>query len=231
MFVFKKGKLRQDPIIISPTEVVYRLTHESSGMSIEVTFNPTDTKDVRPYKVFKEVNDTYIIYKEFSNKKNNKSLKETFEEAIEFFEDNIFEQLKEQKPQIKPQPTSENPPKTKEVMETPNVNDIVQVGKNFGIVTDVMGGKVIVRNLDKKEAMNLLRARKNANISISLANSQDVDENPTTFKKGGYLHKKPIIGDVIFVEGNYGLVTDIYGRKIEVKNLEKQDALRILKQK
>jgi hypothetical protein len=231
MFVFKKGKLRQDPIIISPTEVVYRLTHESSGMSIEVAFNPKDPKDIRPYKVFKEVNDTYVIYEEFSNKKNNKSLKETFEEAIDFFEDKIFEQLKEQKPQVNQPPKNEKPPKTKKVTETPKVNDVVQVGKSFGIVTDVIGGKVIVRNLDKKEAMNVLRARKNANISISLANSEDTTQNPAMFMKGGALHKKPIIGDVVFVDGSYGLVTDIYGKKIEVKNLEKQDALRILKQK
>ena len=54
MFVFKKGRLRQDPIIVSSTEVVYRLTHDSSGMSIEVAFNPMDVKDVKPYKVFKE---------------------------------------------------------------------------------------------------------------------------------------------------------------------------------
>jgi hypothetical protein len=231
MFVFKKGKLRQDPIIISPTEVVYRLTHESSGMSIEVTFNPKDPKDIRPYKVFKEVNDTYVIYEEFSNKKNNNSLKETFEEAIDFFEDKIFEQLKEQKPQVNQPPNNEKPPKTKKVTETPKVNDVVQVGKSFGIVTDVIGGKVIVRNLDKKEAMNVLRARKNANISISLANSEGTNQNPAMFMKGGALHKKPIIGDVVFVDGNYGLVTDIYGKKIEVKNLEKQDALRILKHK
>jgi len=238
MFVFKKGRLRQDPIIVSPTEVVYRLTHDSSGMSIEVAFNPIDVKDIKPYKVFKEVNDTYVIYKEFSNQKNNKSLKETFEEAIEFFEDNIYEQLKEQKPQVNQPPNNQPPPKTKEVIETPNVNDIVQVGKTYGIVTDVIGGKVIVRNLDEKEAMNILRARKNANISISVANSNRANNNaidlssstPSTFRKGGILHKKPTIGDVVFVEGNYGLVTDIYGKKIEVKNLDEQDALRILKE-
>lgn len=230
MFVYKKGRLRQDPIIVSPTEVLYRLTHESSGMSVEVSFNPMDIKDIRPYKVFKEVNDTYVIYKEFSNKKNGKSLKETFEEAIEFFEDNIYEQLKEQKPQVSQPPSNQKPPKTKEVMETPEVNDIVQVGKSFGIVTDVIGGKVIVRNMEEKEAMNILRARKNANISISVANSQIADTNPSTFMKGGALHKKPKIGDIVSVDGNYGLVTDTYGKKVEVKNLDKQDALRILKQ-
>jgi hypothetical protein len=238
MFVFKKGRLRQDPIIVSPTEVVYRLTHDSSGMSIEVAFNPMDVKDIKPYKVFKEVNDTYVIYKEFSNQKNNKSLKETFEEAIEFFEDNIYEQLKEQKPQVNQPPNNQPPPKTKEIVETPNVNDIVQVGKTYGIVTDVVGGKVIVRNLDEKEAMNILRARKNANISISVANSNRPNDNaidlssstPSTFRKGGVLHKKPTIGDVVYVEGNYGLVTDTYGKKIEVKNLDEQEALRILKE-
>ena len=86
--------------------------------------------------------------------------------------------------------------------------------------------------------MNILRARKNANISISVANSNNANNNaidnssftPSTFRKGGVLHKKPTIGDVVFVEGNYGLVTDTYGKKIEVKNLDKQDALRILKE-
>jgi hypothetical protein len=165
-------------------------------------------------------------------------LKETFEEAIEFFEDNIYEQLKEQKPQVNQPPNNQPPPKTKQIVETPNVNDIVQVGKTYGIVTDVVGGKVIVRNLDEKEAMNILRARKNANISISVANSNRPNDNaidlssstPSTFRKGGVLHKKPTIGDVVYVEGNYGLVTDTYGKKIEVKNLDEQEALRILKE-
>ena len=228
MFVYRKGSLKQDPIIISSTEVIYRLTHTSSGMTIEVKFNPLDSTEINPYKVFKEVNGTYTIYKEFSSVKDNKTLKETFEEAIDFFEDKIYEQLKEQKPQVQ-SPKNSNPPKTKDVTETPSVNDIIKIGNKYGIVTDVFNNKVISRNMTKDEALNVLRARKNANISISKAD-EDISSNPT-FKKGGFLQQKPKIGDVIRVENNYGLVTDIYNTKIEVKNIEKKDALRILKNK
>jgi hypothetical protein len=227
MFVYKKGKLRQDPIIISEREVIYRLTHESSGMNIEVKFNPLDVKEEHPYKVFKEVDGVYTIYKEFLPKKLGKNLKETFEMAIDFFEDNIFKSLNEKPPQAQA-PNNQTP--AKQVVVPPEVNDVIRVGKNYGIVTDVVGSKVITRNLTKEEALSLLRAKQNAQISIARADIDALEENSTQFKKGGVLHQKPAIGDVVRINGNYGLVTDIYGSKIETKNISKEDALRILKQ-
>jgi len=224
MFVYRKGKLKQDPIIISQTEVIYRLTHTSSAMNIEVKFNPLDSTEVNPYKVFKEVNGTYVIFKEFSSTKTKKSLKETFEEAVEFFEDSIYNQLKEQKPQAS---APKQPNNVKEVNEVPKVNDIIRNGNKFGIVTDVFNKNIISRNLSKEEALNILRARKNADISISKADTDSQSSN--SFKKGGLLIQKPKIGDVIRVEDNYGVVTDVYNNKVEVKNITKKDALRILK--
>ena len=78
--------------------------------------------------------------------------------------------------------------------------------------------------------MSILRAKQNAAISISKADNDAIEENPNQFRKGGILHLKPVIGDVVRANGNYGLVTDIYGSKIETKNISKEDALRILKQ-
>ena len=91
MFVYRQGKLKQEVIGVSPTEQIYRLMHLSSGMVIEVKFDPSSqgsySTNTNPYKVFKDVNGTYTIYEEFFAK--NKSIKENFEEAILFFEDNI----------------------------------------------------------------------------------------------------------------------------------------------
>jgi len=232
MFVYKKGKLKQELIGVSPTEQIYRLMHLSSGMVIEVAFYPTsgvNSANTKPYKVFKEVNGTYTIYEEFHAK--NKSIKENFEEAITFFEDNIYKALKETPPQ-QTQPPSEPPKPPKEVDVPPEVGDIVKVKNEFGIVTDVYGTKVITRKLTKEEATRILQDRKNASISINVADTNSSSSLPM-FKKGGITPKvaKPIVGDVIKVKGKYGVVTDVINNKVEVKNISKTDALRILKNK
>jgi hypothetical protein len=229
MFVYRKGKLVEGGQFISPTEQIYRLTHSSSGMVIEVKFDPSSqgsySANTNPYKVYKEVNGTYTIYEEFLAK--NKSMKENFEEAILFFEDNIYKSLNEKPPQ-QPQPPSDPPKPPKEVDVPPEQGDIVKVNGEFGIVTDVFGTKVITRKLTKEEATRILQDRKNASISIGVA-----DINAQTFKKGGITLKvaKPKVGDVIKVKEKYGFVTDVVNNKVEVKNISKTDALRILKNK
>jgi hypothetical protein len=229
MFVYRKGKLVEGGQYISPTEQIYRLTHSSSGMVIEVKFDPSSqgsySANTNPYKVYKEVNGMYTIYEEFLAK--NKSMKENFEDAILFFEDNIYKALNEKPPQ-QPQPPSDPPKPPKKVDVPPEVGDIVKVNGAFGIVTDVFDTKVITRNLTKEEANRVLQDRKNASISIGVA-----DINAQTFKKGGITPKvaKPKVGDVIKVKEKYGFVTDVVNNKVEVKNISKTDALRILKNK
>ena len=226
MFVYRQGKLKQEVIGVSPTEQIYRLLHVSSGMVIQVSFDPTSNGvNTNPYKVFKEENGTYTIYEEFFAK--NKSIKENFEEAILFFEDNIFKALRETPPQ-QTQPPSQPPKPPKEVDVPPEVGDIVKVNGDYGIVTDVYGTKVITRKLTKEEATRILQDRKNASISIEVA-----DTNAPTFKKGGITPKlaKPKVGDIVKIKGKYGVVTDVINNKVEVKNITKNDALRILKNK
>jgi hypothetical protein len=226
MFVYRQGKLKQEVIGVSPTEQIYRLLHVSSGMAIQVSFDPTSNGvNTNPYKVFKEENGTYTIYEEFFAK--NKSIKENFEEAILFFEDNIFKALRETPPQ-QTQPPSQPPKPPKEVDVPPEVGDIVKVNGDYGIVTDVYGTKVITRKLTKEEATRILQDRKNASISIEVA-----DTNAPTFKKGGITPKlaKPKVGDIVKIKGKYGVVTDVINNKVEVKNITKNDALRILKNK
>jgi len=229
MFVYKKGKLKQELIGVSATEQIYRLMHLSSGMVIEVAFDPSSqgsySTNTNPYKVYKEVNGTYTIYEEFLAK--NKSIKENFEDAILFFEDNIYKALKETPPQ-QSQPQSDPPKPPKKVDVPPEQGDIIKVSGEFGIVTDVYGTKVITRKLTKEEATRILQDRKNASISIGVA-----DINAQTFKKGGITPKlaKPIVGDIVKVYGRYGVVTDVLKNKVEVKNISKTDALRILKNK
>ena len=233
MFVYRQGKLKQELIRVSPTEQIYRLMHLSSGMVIEVKFDPSSqgsySTNTNPYKVFKDVNGTYTIYEEFFAK--NKSIKENFEEAILFFEDNIYKALNEKPPQVNaPPPPPTKPPK--EVDVPPEQGDIVKVKNEFGIVTDVYGTKVITRKLTKEEATRILQDRKNASISIGVADTNSSSSTPI-FKKGGITPKvaKPNVGDVVKVKGKYGVVTDVINNKVEVKNISKTDALRILKNK
>ena len=91
---------------------------------------------------------------------------QNFEDAILFFEDSIYQQLKETKPQVNaPQPQNTPPPK--KVKEPPVVGDIVRVNGKHGIVTQVDGTKVLVRDLTKEEALRILKNKQNAEISLT----------------------------------------------------------------
>ena len=186
MLVYNKGKLVRSVYPISENEFIFRLVHVTTGMTIEVNYNSDNTLN-NPYKVYREVNDTYVIYQEFYKK--NKTTKENFEEAILFFEDNIYKILGETPPQVgTPNPPSPpTPPET--FQEVPIVGDIIQVGSKYGIVTDIFDTQVVTKELSKEEAMRILKNQKNAIMSISNAGnvSDDLDFEIPSFDEGGSL--------------------------------------------
>jgi hypothetical protein len=186
MFVYNKGKLVKNVIPISQDEFIFRLTHVTSGMTIEVKFNNESTVNLNFYKVYKEVEGRYVIYEEFYKK--NKTIKENFEEAILFFEDNIYKQLGETPPvEGTPNPDDNTPPET--FQEVPIVGDIIQVGNKYGVVTDIVDTQVVTKELSKEEAMRILKNQKNAQMSISQAGniSDDLDFEIPSFDDGGSL--------------------------------------------
>jgi len=186
MFVYNKGKLVKNVIPISQDEFIFRLTHVTTGMTIEVNFNNQNTVNNNPYKVYREVNGSYVVYEEFYKK--NKTVKENFEEAILFFEDNIYKELGETPPvEGTPNTPPETPPET--FQEVPIVGDIIRVGNKYGIVTDIIDTQVVTKEISKEEAMRILQNQKNAQISISQSGntSDDLDFEIPSFDDGGSL--------------------------------------------
>jgi hypothetical protein len=186
MFVYNKGKLVRSIVPISQDEFIFRLTHATTGMTIEVKYNSDNSIMNNPYKVYREVNDSYVIYEEFYKK--NKTIKETFEEAILFFEDNIYKILGETPPiesTPNPEPEDNTPPET--FQEVPIVGDIIQVGNKYGVVTDIIDTQVVTKELSKEEAMRILKNQKNAMMSISQAGNttDDLDLEIPSFDDGG----------------------------------------------
>jgi hypothetical protein len=186
MFVYNKGKLVRSIVPISQDEFIFRLTHTTTGMTIEVRYNSDSTLMNSPYKVYREVNDSYVIYEEFYKK--NKTTKEIFEEAILFFEDNIYKILGETPPVVgtpNPEPEDNTPPET--FQEVPIVGDIIQVGNKYGVVTDIIDTQVVTKELSKDEAMRILKNQKNAMMSISQAGNitDDLDLEIPSFDDGG----------------------------------------------
>jgi len=192
MFVYNKGKLVRSIVPISQDEFIFRLTHVTTGMTIEVKYNSNDNSIMNnPYKVYREVNDSYVIYEEFYKK--NKTTKETFEEAILFFEDNIYKLMDETPPSEttpNPQPDDNTPPET--FQEVPIVGDIIQVGNKYGVVTDIIDTQVVTKELSKDEAMRILKNQKNTMMSISQAGNttleaeeDDLDLAIPSFDDGG----------------------------------------------
>jgi predicted small secreted protein len=189
MFVYNKGKLLREatiPVANSQTEFIFRLTHVTSSMTIEVKYNTDGQINNNPYKVYREVDGSYVIYEEFYRK--NKTTKENFEEAILFFEDNIYKILGETPPvEGTPNPDDNTPPET--FQEVPIVGDIIQVGNKYGVVTDIVDTQVVTKELSKEEAMRILKNQKNALMSISQAGnlSDDLDFEIPSFDDGGSL--------------------------------------------
>ena len=165
MFVYNSGKLIENPIPISSTEFIYRLTHTTSGMNIEVYVNTEVENSDKPFKVYREQNGVYTVFQEFYRK--DKTIKENFEEAILYFEDNIYKAMNETPPAVD-SPRPDDAPQPETFNEVPIVGDIVQVGKNYGIVTDVKGTEVSVKNITYEEAIRMLKNQQNADIATSI---------------------------------------------------------------
>jgi len=206
MFVFKKGRLIRTVEPISEDEYVFTLRHPSSGMQLAVNFNSdpndlggregflvspkTDTpvNMTSPYRVFKEEEGeegvvSYKIYQEFWDKK--KPLVENFLDAIHFFEEKIYEELKETPPETEtPKPDDEE---KETFIELPAVGDIIKKGKKYGNVMDVndQTRNIKIKVISKKEALDTLKRRKQ-----SYAKGGTIEDkiNALNFAKGGIMY-------------------------------------------
>jgi len=176
MLVYKNGRLNREIIPISKDNYILRLSHPTSGMVIETDFiQGMDSDTQKPktkFKVYKEVDGKYTIYQEFFIK--DKTITETFEEAVEFFEDMIFESLKEAPPEESPNKPEEPEKEPEKIKEVPRIGDIVQVGNKYARVLDVNDRDITTSMLSKKEAMRILKDIKNQQISDSTVGGQDL---------------------------------------------------------
>jgi|19_taG_2_1085344.scaffolds.fasta_scaffold93089_2 hypothetical protein len=182
MFVFKKGRLLRKVEPLSNDEVVYKLYHPTTKMEIAINVN-TDFEDMEgrepfkidpkdegvniakanmtsPYRVYKEEDGQYVIYKEFWDKK--KTLVENFLDAIYFFEEKIYEILNEKPPAPDPPIDDSPPPET--FLELPQVNDVVKIGNKHGLVLDVDTNdrNIKIKEVTQTEALDTLKKRKQA---------------------------------------------------------------------
>lgn len=180
MFVYKKGALKKEINALTGDTAEMELHHEPSGVRIGFKFF-TDEPDDAKMKSCKDgkVNmiSSYEIYKwkaenKYAFKDEVWDAKETllknFQNAIEVFEQRIFEQLNEQAPQ----PTNEQaePPEGGNTFSIlPEVGDFVQQGSRFGRVLDVdqTTRMVKIEKMTRKEVMDILRAQKNEAIGMS----------------------------------------------------------------
>jgi len=176
MLVYKNGRLNREIVPISKDNYILRLSHPTSGMVIETDFiQGMDSDTQKPktkFKVYKEVDGKYTIYQEFLIK--DKTITETFEEAVEFFEDMIFESLKEAPPEESPNKPEEPEKEPEKIKEVPRIGDIVQVGNKYARVLDVNDRNITTSMLSKKEAMRILKDIKNQQISDASAGGQDL---------------------------------------------------------
>ena len=197
MLVYKSGRLNREVIPISKSDYILRLSHPTSGMVIETKFvsgsNSDSQRKESLFKVYKEVDGKYVIYQEFPIK--NKTVTETFKDAVEFFEDKIFEALKEEPPQVEPNKDVEPQPEPNKIKEVPIIGDIVQVGNQYARVVDVNERNITTSKLSKKEAMRILKNIKNQQISDSVGKEaslmdiaqsvmDDVNSGKATVKDG-----------------------------------------------
>ena len=204
MLVYKSGRLNREVIPISKSDYILRLSHPTSGMVIETKFvsgsNSDSQRKESLFKVYKEVDGKYVIYEEFPIK--NKTVTETFKDAVEFFEDKIFEALKEEPPQVKPNKDEEPQPEPNKIKEVPIIGDIVQIGNQYARVVDVNGRNITTSKLSKKEAMRILKNIKNQQISDSVgkeASLQDITNSIFEQMESGNLNIKD--GQVIMEDG------------------------------
>ena len=165
MLVYKKDKLKREVIPVSKELFKLRLNHLDSKMSIETDFD-INKPSSGVYRVFKEVDGKYVIYQEFLPA-SNKSKIENFKDAIDFFESQILEELRE-KPQNTQTPPNQQQDEPETFTKTPEIGDIVMVQNTYGRVVDVDGTNVKMKTLTKEEAMKILREQRNQLVQESI---------------------------------------------------------------
>jgi hypothetical protein len=156
MFVYKRDTLEKTIEYISDNRARVGIYHAPTKMALSfVVYTnermPKLEPNVYPSKSFSDAplsslvsdyeirgmqkdSDKYSFVKDVYSPR--KTLVENFLEAIEVFENEIFERLNEQKPQATP-PETPPQPEAEKKSELPRVGDFVRQGKVFGRVVDV----------------------------------------------------------------------------------------------
>ena len=156
MFVYKRDTLEKTIEYISDNRARVGIFHRPTKMALSfVVYTnegmPKLEPNVYPSKSFSDAplsslvsdyeirgmqkdSDKYSFVKDVYSPR--KTLVENFLEAIQVFENEIFERLNEQKPQATPPETPPQPEGEKK-SELPRVSDFVRQGKVFGRVVDV----------------------------------------------------------------------------------------------
>jgi hypothetical protein len=178
MFVYKRDTLEKTIEYISDNRARVGIYHRPTKMALSfVVYTdermPKVEPNVYPSKLFSDAplsslvsdyeirgmeadSDMYSFVKDVYSPR--KTLVENFLEAIEVFENEIFERLNEQKPQATP-PAPQSPPNTDKVSELPIVGDFVRQGNVYGRVVDVNQEtrEVKISIMSKADVMAALR--------------------------------------------------------------------------
>jgi hypothetical protein len=160
--------------------------------------------------------DKYDVIKEVYNP--NKTSLENFLEAIDIFENYIYNRLKEKVASARP-PGNPTPPETESVL--PKVGDFVRVGKRFGRVRDVdeETREVSITQMSKKDVLRNLRG------IINQGPLRDFE----TFKTGGSLGL-PKVGDLVATQGQYGRVVQVdkKTRRLRVQRMSRDQIQKLI---
>ena len=178
MFVYKRDTLEKTIEYISDNRARVGIYHRPTKMALSfVVYTdermPKVEPNVYPSKLFSDAplsslvsvyeirgmekdSDKYSFVKDVYSPR--KTLVENFLEAIEVFENEIFERLNEQKPQANP-PAPQSPPNSDKVSERPIVGDFVRQGNVYGRVVDVNQEtrEVKISIMSKADVMAALR--------------------------------------------------------------------------
>lgn len=216
MLVYKKDKLKREVIPVSKELFKLRLNHLDSKMSIETDFD-INKPSSGVYRVFKEVDGKYVIYQEFLPS-SSKSKLDNFKDAIDFFESQILEELRE-KPQNTQTPPNQQQDEPETFTKTPEVGDIVMVQGNYGRVVDVDGTNVKMKTLTKQEAMKILREQRNQLV-------QETIDKQETSKDLSQLRDDLIKQGVEGAEGTLQDVVDAFNFELggDVSTIKEYDA-------
>jgi hypothetical protein len=161
--------------------------------------------------------DKYDVNKEVYNP--NKTSLENFLEAIDIFENYIYNRLNEKVASARP-PSNPTPPETESVL--PKVTDFVRGGKRFGRVVDVdkETRAVKISQMTKEDVLRNLRGIMN----------QGLIKDSETFKTGGSLGL-PKVGDIVATQGQYGRViqVDKKTRRLKVQKMSREQIQKLIR--